>query len=365
MYQYTTTNVINSAYALDYDGNILLDGSGSQIPKFSGSTAGLNVVQVGNFKTANILSLYKRPYTAAVLEVAEVTIPTIASGLVARLDVVIKLSGSTNSDYANYSLDFQKPITVEIVSSGTASTDATALVAQLNTLKNRFGQSYFTAAVNSSTKVRITMKEAVQKVKSMVISKEDTSQNTMVQPKYTDVTASTFTIVTVGKEGFGDNNWMLRKIMLPTAENVRHFGLTKGDRPVMGGNYTQYTIRYSVTKDGGDGIVAGGTSVTTHVFYVLSTLVSSFETEIAKLSLGALGLMVVTADDVTLANSATAQASATGAIGVVTWSVTSGTSATVNASTGIITAHSATDGETVVRGTDAIGNYAEVTITVA
>ena len=75
--------------------------------------------------------------------------------------------------------------------------------------------------------------------------------------------------------------------------------------------------------------------------------------------------MAVTADDVTLANAATAQASATGAIGTVAWSVTSGTSATVNASTGVITAHASTDGDTVVRGTDSVGNYAEVTITVA
>lgn len=364
MYQYTTTNVINSAYALDYNGNVLLDASGNQIAKYTGTAAGLNVPHVGNFKKANILSIYKRPYTAAVLEVAEVTIPTIASGLVARLEIVIKLSEAVESDYINYSLEFNKPIVVEVLSSGTAATDATALVAQLNSLKNRFGQSYFTAAVNSSTKVRITMKESFQRVKSMVISKEDTSQNTLIQPQYTNVSSTTFTIVTAGKNGFGTDTWMLSKITLPTAENVRQFGISKGERPVMGGNYTQYTLRYSVPSTE-DGIVSGTPSITTHVFYVLSSLVSGFESAINSVSLTVPALMAVTADNVTLANEAIAQASATGNVGGVTWSVASGTSATVAASTGVITAHATTTGETVVRGTDSVGNYADVTITVA
>lgn len=363
MYQFTTTNVINSAYALDYNGNILIDGNGSQMPKFSGSSAGLKVAQVGDFKKANIVSIYKRPYAAPVKEVAEVTIPVIASGLAARLEIFVKLSDAVQSDYVNYSMDFQNPVTVEILASGVAATDATAFVAALNSLKNRFGQSYFTAAVNSSTKVRITVREPEQRIKSMKVSKEDTTVNTMVQPVYTDVTASTFTVVTRGKNGFGDDKWMLSKITLPTIENTKHFGISKGERPVMGGNYSQYTLRYKVEKSG-DGIVAAGYSVTTHVFYVLSSLVSSFESAIANLGL-TIGLMTVTADDLTLANEATAQATATGNIGPVTWSVTSGTSATVNATTGVITAHATTDGDTVIRGTDSVGNYAELTVVVA
>jgi hypothetical protein len=280
MYQFTTTNVINSAYALDYNGNILVDGAGSQIAKYVGTAAGLDVRKIGNFKTANIVSIYKRPYTAGVLEVAEVTIPTIASGLVARLEVVIKLSGSTQSEYTNYTLDFQKPIVVEVISSGTASTDATALVAQLNGLKNRFGHSYFTATVDSSTKVRITCKEYEQRVKSMIISKEVASPNSIVQPEYENVSSTTFTVVTAGKVGFGDTPWMMRQVMLPTAENVRYFGISKDERPIIGGNYSEYTLRYSVTKDGTDGILGAGTSVTTHVFFVLESLVPYWEAAI-------------------------------------------------------------------------------------
>jgi hypothetical protein len=365
MYQFTTTNVINAAKALDYDGNILLDGLGNEIPKFTGTAAGLNVVQVGNFKKSGIVGFHKRPYSAPVLEVAEVTVPVIAAGLVARLEVNIQLSDSANSDYVDYTTNFNKPIVVEILSSGVAATDATNFVKQLNALKNRFGHSHVTAAVNSSTKVRVTAKEAAQKIKSMLVFKEDTSQNTMIQPKYTDVTGGTFTVVTVGKVGFGDDNWMLRKITLPTAENVRHFGISKGERPIMGGKYTQFTLRYAIPKDGTDGTVSGATSVTTHVFYVLDSLVSAFETAIGNIGLGAFGLMAVTAAETSLANSATTQASATGAVGPVTWSITSGTSATVNATTGVITAHSVTDGVTVVKGTDAVGNSAEVSITVA
>ena len=42
-----------------------------------------------------------------------------------------------------------------------------------------------------------------------------------------------------------------------------------------------------------------------------------------------------------------------------------GTTTTINATTGVITADAAVDGDTVFRATDSVGNYAEVTVTVA
>lgn len=276
MYQYTTTNVINSQYALDYNGNRLVNASGSDILKYEGSSAGLLVNKIGFFKTANILSIHKRLYSASIKEIAEITIPTISSGLIARLDIVLKLSQSTQSEYTNYSLDFLKPITVEVTSSGTAATDATALVAQLNLLKDRFGKEYFKAEVNSSTKVRITCKEDVQRVKSMIISKSAASYNSTIQPEYENVSSTTFTIVTNGAIGFGTDDWMSRKVMLPSADNTRFFGISKDERPIPGGNYSEYILRYSITKEN-DGIVSGNTSITTHVFWVKSDLIASFE----------------------------------------------------------------------------------------
>lgn len=359
MYQFTTTNVINSVYAVDYNGVALTDNAGNAVDKFKGSATELFVAKVGTFKKANIVSIHKRAYAAGVKEIAKVTVPVIASGLVARLDVTIKLSGSTQSEYTNYSLDFKKPITVEILASGVAATDATALVAQLNGLKNRFGHSYINASVNGA-EITLTAKEDVQRFASIVVSKQVASPNSIIQPEYESV--ATGTVTTAGKIAFGDDAWMMKSVMVPTAENVRVFGISKDERPILGGNYSEYVIRYSLTKDGQDGIVSGATSVTTHVFWVKADLTDEFETELDKLGI-TYGLGLTVGDD-TLANEATTQATVTNAIGAVTFSIVSGDSATVSAA-GLITADAVKDGETVVKATDAVGNSATVTITVA
>lgn len=266
MYQFTTTNIINSS----------LDSNGS-LAKFAGAATYFQVQRVGKFLSDNIVSVYKRPYTAGVKEVAKVRIPTITSGLVARLSIDIRLSEQTDSEYANAYLYFKKPVDVEIIASGTAATDATALAAAINKLKTVYGESYVVAAVIDTDYVQVTAVNFNQRIYAMKVEKEKASTNSIIQPEYEDVTAGTFSVTTAGALGFGDNDWMARRIMLPTAENTRYFGISKDERPILGGNYTQYTLKYKIEKSSADGINAEGYSITTHVFYVLSSLVTSFE----------------------------------------------------------------------------------------
>lgn len=274
MYQFTTNTVINTQYAVDYNGNILTDSTGANIANFVGSSTGLKVTKVGDFKKANIVSIYKKAYSAGVKEVATIVVSGTTSGDHLRLTVDLKLSQAAQSEYANYSLDFLKPVVVEVIATGTAGTDAAALVTQLNSLKNRFGHKYFLASVNSAT-ITLTALEYEQHFKAITLAKVVADTNTITQ--YSLTTLVSGVVGTTGKIGFGDDNWMARQFMLPTAENVRYFGISKTERPVIGGNYSQYTLRYSVTKDYEDGIVGGGTSVTTHVFWLPASLVGAFE----------------------------------------------------------------------------------------
>lgn len=314
MYQFTTTNVINSAYALDYEGNQLLDSSGVAVPKYSGSTTALWVAKVNTFKVANIVSISKRPYTAGVKEVGTITIPTMTGDSVVRLTVDVKLSQSTQSEYVNYSLDFKLPVIVEVISSGVAATDAAALIVQLNSLKNRFGHRYFSAASGGGAVINITANDYTQRFNSIIVAEETANTNSVVQFDY--ITKATGSISTAGKVGFGDDNWMLRSVMIPTAENVRIFGISKDERPVMGGNYTEYVLRYSIVKDGTDGIVSGGTSVTTHVFYVKSDLVTSFEAAITTtgIAVNTIGTVVT---DVAIATASVTTAATAGGVQLV------------------------------------------------
>lgn len=369
MYQFTTTSVINSQYAKDYNGNDLLDSAGSQIAMVTGSSSGLLVTKVGNFKKANIVSIYKRPYQAAVKEIAKVTIPTITSGLVARLEVVLSLSNeSTQSEFVNYALEFKKPIVVEVIATGTAATDATNLITQLNNLKTRFGVKYFTASL-STADVVITCADPYIRVKSMVISKEVASPTSTILPAYEDVSSTTFSVTTAGKAGFGDDNWMLRRVMLQTAENVRYFGISKTERPVLGGNYSEYVLRYSLTKDGTDGTVSGSTSVTTHVFYVISTEVTRFETAISNVGLTVPATLQIAAGvDLTLdtSDNDTDQITWSGGVGTVTFSTADDTIAGVGASTGLVTTSGGRTGTgtVVITATDSVGNTDTLTYTV-
>ena len=271
MYQFTTTNVINSS----------LDSNGSTA-KFAGSTTAFAVTRVGTFLKDNIVSIYKRAYYAGVKEIAQVTIPTVTIGLAIRLEVDIKLTQNTQADYANILIDFKKPLYVEVIATGTAETDATALK---NALNATYGD--YIVATNNSADVIVTAKNNYQRFNSIkVFSEAGFTNNSLVEPLYDDVTNSTFAINTPGKVGFGDDAWMVSHVSMQTVPNTKAFGIGMEERPILGGNYTQYTLRYSITKDGTDGIVAGGTSVTTHIFYVLSSLVAAFEAAIIATTVG-------------------------------------------------------------------------------
>lgn len=90
-----------------------------------------------------------------------------------------------------------------------------------------------------------------------------------------------------GLEAFGDYNWMVHNLRLPTLANTYFWAVTKSEMPVVGGEYTQFIIRICVERDGIAGEVVGerATSVTTHVLYVLDqgNNVATVKTELAKL----------------------------------------------------------------------------------
>lgn len=367
MYQFTKTTVINSAKALDYNGNVLVDGNGSDVAMYAGSATKLTVAKAGTFLKDNITAVYKRPYSAGIKEVAKITVPSATAGDILKLTVEVSLSQSTQSEYTNYSLDFKKPQTVEVLYTTNAATTAGLFVTQLKSLKNRFGHSFFNVS-NSGAEITLTAKEDEQRFSSVLLYKvEYDTNNTISQMKESVV--ATGAVTTPGKVGFGDDAYMAKSIVLPTAENVRVFGESKGERPILGGNYSQYTIHYSVAKDHDLGIVSGSVSKTTHVFYVKSDLVAGFEAELAKVYTNLITIGgdqdIIIIGDSTMANSDTQTLVARNASGAVTWAVVSGTSATINSSTGVVTASASVDGDTVISATDAASKTAQFTITVA
>jgi hypothetical protein len=75
-----------------------------------------------------------------------------------------------------------------------------------------------------------------------------------------------------GLEAFGDYNWIIHNLRLPTAANTGFWAPAKqaDELPIVGQVYTQFIITMCVDRDGIAGTVVGdrATSVTTHVLYV-------------------------------------------------------------------------------------------------
>lgn len=73
-----------------------------------------------------------------------------------------------------------------------------------------------------------------------------------------------------GIEAFGDYNWIIHNLRLPTAANTNFWATTKEEMPVPGQEYVQFIVRISKERDGISGEIVGARakSVTTHVLYV-------------------------------------------------------------------------------------------------
>lgn len=357
MFQFSTQTVINSN----------LDSNGTTA-KYAGTSTDFTVTRVNKFLKNNILSVYKRAYIAPVKEVATFVVPQATSGKVIRLSIDVRLTtASTDSEYASTYLYFKKPVVVEVYSVGAAITDATALVKQINGLKDRFGYSYITASNVSGTSATITLTATneFQRFKSIALDQESASTNSMFQPNY-DSLSTSFTVTTSGKEGFGDDTYMIKAVRVPTFENQRYFAPNTEERPIPGGNYTQYTIRYSVAKSD-DGIIAGRTSVTTHVFYVLETLKTEFEAQLSTtfpgiVTVGGAGALTISGDEVLdLSNAETTTLIASGTNTAITWSSSNTAIATVSVS-GLVTP--VATGTAIITATAADGKTGTFTIKV-
>ena len=77
-----------------------------------------------------------------------------------------------------------------------------------------------------------------------------------------------------GIEAFGDYNWIIHNLRLPTAANTNFWAVNKQEMPVPGQQYTQFIVRLIKERDGimGEIVGARGVSVTTHVLYVSGTV---------------------------------------------------------------------------------------------
>lgn len=291
MFQFTTTNVINSDKDLTTNKDL-----------YTVKEDTLMIKRVANFKKENISAIYKAAAQEA--ENAKVTIDL--SGIsatendVLRLNIYIGLTqASQDSRYSNDMIYKGKPFSVDFVWKTDATTTAENLV---KTIKKYdvlvYGEKLLNAS-NSGTCITIEATNEYQRFRKIDIDKYEKStteypySGTYTTLKSLDsiskkdsnaeVTATEEGYF-VGQEGFGTYSFLLHNLRLPTYARTRAFGINQDETPIVGAKYDQYTIHYCADR-GPLGLNAVGDTVkstTTHVFYVLSTLSEQFKKALDK-----------------------------------------------------------------------------------
>ena len=95
-------------------------------------------------------------------------------------------------------------------------------------------------------------------------------------------------MITIGCEGFGTYDQVLKDLRLPTGDNFAYLNQNALQMPVIGGEYTQYTVclrKALVGYPGGIGINNPVESITNHVFFVIDAEKDAFEAALTSLGL--------------------------------------------------------------------------------
>lgn len=273
MFQYTNTIVLNSLKDVTTGLDKIVKGSDN-----------IEVRRVNKFLKSNVSAMYKRAASDPVIGKAEFTITNPGAGIY-RLKLYIRLSGSQNSYYSNDFVFKGKPFVYEfkIASDSTTTTDVAKEIKRvIDKIQAFYGDKYIKTEV-AEDKLTIHGVDEYQLFTEAKIQKLNTAANNpLTNEVFEDVTEGT---ITKSVEGFGTYTHILKDLRLPTIEARKFEAVNQEELPVPGAKYNQYIIEYKVDRGlfGGAAVGQQVTSKTTHVFYVLDSLATKFETALKVL----------------------------------------------------------------------------------
>lgn len=273
MFQYTNTIVLNSLKDVTTGLSKIVKGSDN-----------IEVRRVNKFLKSNVSAMYKRAASDPVIGKAEFTITNPGAGIY-RLKLYIRLSGSQNSYYSNDFVFKGKPFVYEfkIASNSTTATDVAKEIKRvIDKIQAFYGDKYIKTEV-AEDKLTIHGVDEYQLFTEAKIQKLNTAANNpLTNEVFEDVTEGK---ITKSVEGFGTYTHILKDLRLPTIEARRFEAVNQEELPVPGAKYNQYIIEYKVDRGllGGAAVGQQVTSKTTHVFYVLDSLATEFETALKVL----------------------------------------------------------------------------------
>lgn len=273
MFQYTNTIVLNS-----------LEDVTTGLDKIVKGSDNIEIRRVNKFLKSNVSAMYKRAASDPVIGKAEFIITNPGAGIY-RLKLYIRLSGSQNSYYSNDFVFKGKPFVYEfkIASDSTTAADVAKEIKRvIDKIQAFYGDKYIKTKV-AENKLIIYGVDEYQLFTEAKIQKLNTAANNpLTNEVFEDVIEGT---ITKSVEGFGTYTHILKDLRLPTIEARKFEAVNQEELPVPGAKYNQYIIEYKVDRGlfGGAAVGQQVTSKTTHVFYVLDSLATKFETALSVL----------------------------------------------------------------------------------
>lgn len=299
MFDFQKEVIINS--------NLLDDGVNPRFIVMDGPVKLFRVLRCADYRKEGLVEgvIYKTPAEKGQVASAAFNLPTKEGTY--RVVIGITLIGKYLADYAMPWSNFGKAVLAEFeVSAEDLEKTKELQEKMIKAIEMAIPENYRYVRVSAknSDKVLVSCTDSHQVITVAELQEQRgiSCPDSCTEKQY--VTVDEAVEVTKNKMEIGTAAWLQENLRFPSYPNIRYAALNEEEYPVNGGLYTQFSFLYCMPRKGlhGQGTVGQALkSVTTHTFYVLSSLVDKFEEDLKKV-FGDDSIKVVSPDNTELIN---------------------------------------------------------------
>lgn len=299
MFDFQKEVIINS--------NLLDDGVNPRFMVIDGPVKLFRVLRCADYRKEGLVEgvIYKTPAEKGQVASAAFNLPTKEGTY--RVVIGITLIGKYLADYAMPWSNFGKAVLAEFeVSAEDLGKTKELQEKMIKAIEMAIPENYRYVRVSAedSDKVLVSCTDSHQVITVAELQEQRgiSCPDSCTEKQY--VTVDEAVEVTKNKMEIGTAAWLQENLRFPSYPNIRYAALNEEEYPVNGGLYTQFSFLYCMPRKGlhGQGTVGQALkSVTTHTFYVLSSLVDKFEEDLKKV-FGDDSIKVVSPDNTELIN---------------------------------------------------------------
>lgn len=300
MFDFQKEVIINS--------NLLDDGVNPRFMVMDGPVKLFRVLRCADYRKEGLVEgvIYKTPAEKGQVASAAFNLPTKEGTY--RVVIGITLIGKYLADYAMPWSNFGKAVLAEfeVSAEDLGKTNKELQEKMIKAIEMAIPENYRYVRVSAedSGKVLVSCTDSHQVITVAELQEQRgiSCPDSCTEKQY--VTVDEAVEVTKNKMEIGTAAWLQENLRFPSYPNIRYAALNEEEYPVNGGLYTQFSFLYCMPRKGlhGQGTVGQALkSVTTHTFYVLSSLVDKFEEDLKKV-FGDDSIKVVSPDNTELIN---------------------------------------------------------------